>query len=41
LTHGGRSERFKAPNESARAVRETLVDAVCAYHGVDSLESSA
>ncbi|OYR77833.1 hypothetical protein DJ71_17695, partial [Halorubrum sp. E3] len=27
LTHGGRSERFKAPNESARAVRETLVDA--------------
>ena len=38
LSHGGRSERFKAPNESARAVRETLVDAVCAYHGVDSLE---
>ncbi|WP_123620547.1 hypothetical protein [Halorubrum sp. CSM-61] len=38
LTHGGRSERFKAPNESARAVRETLVDAVCTYHGVDSLE---
>ncbi|KKF39933.1 hypothetical protein FK85_24805 [Halorubrum saccharovorum] len=38
LTHDGRSERFKAPNESARAVRETLVDAVCAYHGVDSVE---
>ncbi|WP_164932722.1 DUF7115 domain-containing protein [Halorubrum amylolyticum] len=38
LAHDGRSERFKAPNESARAVRETLVDAVCAYHGVDSLE---
>ncbi|WP_200531196.1 hypothetical protein [Halorubrum sp. LN27] len=38
LTHAGRSERFKAPNESARAVRETLVDAVCSYHGVDSLE---
>jgi len=38
LTHGGRSERFKAPNESARALRETLVDAVCAFHGVDSLE---
>ncbi|WP_144797363.1 DUF7115 domain-containing protein [Halorubrum depositum] len=38
LAHGGRSERFKAPNESARALRETLVDAVCAYHGVDSLE---
>jgi hypothetical protein len=38
LVHGGRSERFKAPNESARALRETLVDAVCAYHDVDSLE---
>ncbi|VTT85388.1 hypothetical protein DM2_270 [Halorubrum sp. DM2] len=38
LTHGGRSERFKAPNESARAVRETLADAVCSFHGVDSLE---
>ncbi len=38
LAHGGRSERFKAPNESARAVRETLVDAVCDYHDVDSLE---
>ncbi|MFC7322956.1 hypothetical protein ACFQMF_00005, partial [Halorubrum rutilum] len=38
LAHGGRSERFKAPNESARAVRETLVDAVCDYHDADSLE---
>lgn len=38
LVHDGRSERFKAPNESARAVRETLVDAVCAFHDVDSLE---
>jgi hypothetical protein len=38
LVHGGRSERFKAPNESARAVRETLADAVCSFHGVDSLE---
>jgi hypothetical protein len=38
LAHGGRTERFKAPNESARALRETLVDAVCAYHDVDSLE---
>ncbi|SMO61409.1 DUF7115 domain-containing protein [Halorubrum cibi] len=38
LTHGGRSERFKAPNESARAVRESLVDAVCAFHDVGSLE---
>ncbi|MFC6890478.1 DUF7115 domain-containing protein [Halorubrum trueperi] len=38
LAHDGRSERFKAPNESARAVRETLVDAVCSFRGVDSLE---
>ena len=38
LAHGGRSERLKAPNESARALRETLVDAVCDYHGVGGLE---
>ncbi|RLM72962.1 hypothetical protein [Halorubrum sp. Atlit-26R] len=38
LVHDGRSERFKAPNESARAVRETLADAVCSFHGVESLE---
>ncbi|MFC5133896.1 MULTISPECIES: DUF7115 domain-containing protein [Haloferacaceae] len=38
LAHDGRSERFKAPNESARAVRESLVDAVCEFHGVGSLE---
>ncbi|MFC7187604.1 DUF7115 domain-containing protein [Halorubrum yunnanense] len=38
LAHGGRSERFKAPNESARALRETLVDAVCDYHDVGSVE---
>ncbi|SFH36837.1 hypothetical protein SAMN04488066_10268 [Halorubrum aquaticum] len=38
LAHDGRSERFKAPNESARAVKESLVDAVCAFHGVESLE---
>lgn len=38
LTHGGRQERFKAPNESAREVRETLTDAVCEFHGVGSLE---
>ncbi|WP_280537597.1 hypothetical protein [Halopenitus sp. POP-27] len=31
-----RRERFKAPNESAREVRETLSDAVCAYHDVES-----
>ena len=38
LVHDGRSERFKAPNESARAVKESLVDAVCAFHDVESLE---
>ena len=38
LVHDGRSERFKAPNESARAVRETLADAVCSFHEVGSLE---
>ncbi|GAB7090046.1 hypothetical protein JCM18237_03170 [Halorubrum luteum] len=38
LTHAGRSERFKAPNESARAVKESLTDAVCEFHDVDSLE---
>ena len=38
LVHDGRSERFKAPNESARAVRETLADAVCSFHGVESVE---
>ena len=38
LVHDGRSERFKAPNESARAVRETLADAVCSFHDVASLE---
>ncbi|GAA0550181.1 hypothetical protein ABNG02_05140 [Halorubrum ejinorense] len=38
LVHDGRSERFKAPNESARALRETLADAVCSFHEVDSLE---
>ena len=38
LAHDGRSERLKAPNESARELRETLVDAVCDYHDVGSLE---
>ena len=39
LQHSGRSERFKAPNESARSVRETLVEAVCTFHDVDDLEA--
>ena len=38
LTVGGRQERFKAPNEQARAVKEGLIDAVCAYHDAASLE---
>ncbi|MFA9518227.1 hypothetical protein ACERIT_13595 [Halopenitus sp. H-Gu1] len=37
LTLDGRQERFKAPNESARSVRETLSDAICAYHDVESI----
>jgi hypothetical protein len=39
IQHSGRSERFKTPNESARSVRETLVEAVCAFHDVDRLEA--
>ncbi|WP_338738238.1 DUF7115 domain-containing protein [Haloplanus salilacus] len=38
LTVGGRQERFKAPNNSARALRESLVSAVCTHHGVDDLD---
>ncbi|MFC6615869.1 hypothetical protein ACFQAS_13080 [Halopenitus salinus] len=37
LTLDGRQERFKAPNESARSVKETLSEAVCAYHDVESV----
>ena len=37
LTHDGRRERFKAPNEAARVLRERLVGALCTYHGVDSI----
>lgn len=37
LTHGGRQERFKAPNEDAPAVRRALTDALCAFHDVESL----
>ncbi|WP_096390084.1 DUF7115 domain-containing protein [Halopenitus persicus] len=36
LTLQNRQERFKTPNESAREVRETLTDAVCSYHDVES-----
>ncbi len=38
LTHNGRQDRFKAPNSDARAVREAIVEAVCAYHEVNSIE---
>ncbi|ESS08766.1 MAG: hypothetical protein A07HN63_01677 [uncultured archaeon A07HN63] len=38
ITHGGRQERFKAPNDDVRAVRETIVGAVCEYHGVESVD---
>lgn len=38
LTVDGRQERFKAPNEEARAVQEALVDALCDYYDVASLE---
>jgi len=37
LTVGGRQERFKAPSEEARALREALVDAVCTHHDAASL----
>ncbi|UWG48591.1 Uncharacterized protein HSRCO_2324 [Halanaeroarchaeum sp. HSR-CO] len=35
----GRTQRIKAPNESFRAVRETMEDAILAFHGVDSIEA--
>lgn len=38
LRIGNRQERFKAPNEQARVVKETLIEAVCAHHDVASLE---
>ena len=37
LTHDGRQERFKAPNERARELRERLTQAVLTHHEVDSL----
>ncbi|GAB6863143.1 hypothetical protein ACFR97_11505 [Haloplanus litoreus] len=39
VTVGGRQERFKAPNDQARALREGLVAAVCSYHDVDDLDA--
>jgi hypothetical protein len=34
----GRAERIKAPSEEAPLLRRTLTRALCAFHGVDSLE---
>jgi hypothetical protein len=39
LRMGDRQERFKAPNDSARELREELVAAVLAHTGHDSLEA--
>ncbi|MFW5978044.1 MAG: hypothetical protein ACOCP2_02260, partial [Halohasta sp.] len=38
LTHDGRQNRFKTPNSDARAVREAIVEAVCEFHGVTSIQ---
>jgi|GEM_PF-3970936 hypothetical protein len=38
LTHDGRQERFKTPNDDVRAVREAIVGAVCEYHGVEGVD---
>ncbi|GAB7094891.1 hypothetical protein JCM30237_20440 [Halolamina litorea] len=34
LTHDGRQERFKAPNDEARAVEAAITDALLSYHDV-------
>jgi len=36
---GGRQERFKTPNDDARAVKEALESALLAYHDAPSLEA--
>jgi hypothetical protein len=38
LTLGDSQERFKAPNDAARRVREAIQDALFAHHGVQSVE---
>ncbi|MFD1599250.1 DUF7115 domain-containing protein [Halobellus rarus] len=38
LTVNGRQERFKAPNDEARAVRAALETSLLSYWGVDSVE---
>ncbi|TQQ80987.1 hypothetical protein EGH24_07475 [Halonotius terrestris] len=37
LTHGGRQDRFKTPNDEAREVREAIIGAVCEYHDINSI----
>ena len=38
LTHDGRQERFKAPNEDARAVEAAITDALLSYHDVRDVD---
>ncbi|QKY21593.1 hypothetical protein B4589_014870 [Halolamina sp. CBA1230] len=38
LTHDGRQERFKAPNEDARAVEAAITDALLSYHDVRDID---
>jgi hypothetical protein len=38
LTHDGRQERFKAPNDDARAVEAAITDALLSYHDVRDLD---
>ena len=38
ITHDGRQERFKAPNDEARAVEAAITDALLAYHDVHDIE---
>jgi hypothetical protein len=38
LTHDGRQERFKAPNNDARAVEAAITDALLSYHDVREIE---
>lgn len=38
-TESGRTDRIKAPNQEAGAVRKSLQEAVFAHYGVDSLEA--
>ena len=38
LTHDGRQERFKAPNDDARAVEAAITDGLLSYHDVREIE---